>query len=555
MRNALLIALVAALALTSVPAFAELQNVTVGGDIRIRGSWYIDAFDSGNVVNMGQTRLRWPGAFLPRRAIGAANVVSNFAWDDRANSLSFVEQRTKLNVRADFTNEVSAFIELDSYDVWGEDFRSDYVTGQDLRPVITGGNAEVEVYQGYIQANNMWGVPLMARIGRQEIQLGSGWLVGPADTSSLFRGTSFDAITLAYDADMFGVTALWSKLAETSPVEQDGDVDMYGLYASYKGLEDICIDGYLLYVRDGRQVPEDFAGIGGLAGWWNEVVVEPLWGVDDYDPTELYTIGLRGAGTIGAFDFEAEVAYQFGDADRVGNLFNNNVPVLVTPFGPIVNAWLLNASYGDDGAEYDEWAANAEVGYTFDMKYTPRVYLGGAYFGGEDQRDISWAQWRFPYLTGLYKADASVSFNRMFSNWEYSEFLDGTDLSNAYVIRGGVSAMPTESVELLLAVSYFSSLEEFDAPRYITLGNWKVPLFPNRSYWTQESDAELGWEVGLYATYNYTEDLVFEVGYAHLFLGDGLEDGNFSNGNGLWFNGGTGDEDADYVYFETRLSF
>ena len=70
-------------------AFAELQNVEVGGKLRIRG-------------NM-------------------------FSLED--NDASFVEQRTMLNVKADFTNEVSAFIELDSYDIWGEDFRSNYLTG------------------------------------------------------------------------------------------------------------------------------------------------------------------------------------------------------------------------------------------------------------------------------------------------------------------------------------------------------------------------------------------------------------------------------------------
>ena len=56
-------------------------------------------------------------------------------------------------------------------------------------------------------------------------------------------------------------------------------------------------------------------------------------------------------------------------------------------------------------------------------------------------------------------------------------------------------------------------------------------------------------------TYHYSEDLSFQAGWAHLFVGDGLEDGQFSFGNGLLFNGGSGDDDSDYVFIETKLCF
>ncbi len=103
---------------------------------------------------------------------------SAFSWDEDSNDLSFVEQRTRLNVKADFTNEVSAFIELDSYDIWGEDFRSNYITGADGRAVS---NDDVEMYQAYIEANEMFGMPIRMRVGRQELSFGSEWLVGVND--------------------------------------------------------------------------------------------------------------------------------------------------------------------------------------------------------------------------------------------------------------------------------------------------------------------------------------------------------------------------------------
>ncbi|MBX7257881.1 MAG: alginate export family protein [Candidatus Hydrogenedentes bacterium] len=532
MRKSLMIVLAAALLVAVLPAAAELQNVQVGGSIQIRANYYSNLVPNSDTVGpgaLGATQIIWPAFFLPRRAIGSGafngnGVLSAFSWDEESNDLQFVEQRTRLNVKADFTNEVSAFIELDSYDIWGEDFRSDYITGGDFRAVS---NDDVEIYQAYIEANEMFGLPIRMRVGRQELSFGSEWLIGVNDARSQFRGLSFDGLRLTYATDILSVDAFATILAEGGVGEQDGDVNFYGVYASYKGLENISIDAYWLWLRDARSL-NDTANNAILEFW------EDVFNLDDYDVTNLHTVGLRGAGTVGALDFEAEVAYQFGDADQVGFLFK--------PF-----------QYGDDDADFEAWGANLEVGYTFDFTWTPRVFLGGAYFDGEDNRDLSFGEWMNPYYA--FNPKSSVSFNRLFSNWEYSEFFDNSDLSNAWIARGGVSVKPTESVEVLLAVSYFETLEEFDQPAYFTFGNFKVPLAPALSFWTQESDQYLGTEVGLYVTYDYSEDLQFKAGWAHLFTGDGLSDGNFSSGNGLLFNGGTDDKDSDYVFVETKLCF
>ena len=526
MRKSFLVILAAVLVAGALPAVAELQTVQVGGEIRIRGNYYSNTFASPN----GQA-LRWPslaGAdWLIARPIGTGagngvGILSPFSWDDNGNSSKFVEQRTRLSVKADFTNEVSAFIELDSYDIWGEDFRSNHITGVDGRAAS---GDDVEIFQAYIEANEMWGLPLRARVGRQELSLGSEWLVGTNEATAFFQGLSFDALRLTYATDMFSVDAFAATLAEGGIAEEDGDVSLYGVYGSYLGLEDITIDAYYLLVRDARSLND--TNFIWFAEW-----LEDVFGLDDYDVTNINTIGLRGAGTIGAFDFEAEAAFQFGDAGQNGFLFK--------PF-----------LYGDDGAEYDSWAANLEVGYTFDMTWQPRVYLGYAYFGGEDNRDISWFDWWWPFD----QPQASVSFNRLFSNWEYSEFFDNTELTNVHIFRGGVSAMPTESLELLLSVAYFDVDETFDSPVYWDFGGFRIPMFPFRSYATQSNDSELGWEVGLYATYHYTEDLTFKAGWAHLFVGDGLAEGNFVTNNGLGFTGGSADDDADYLFVETTLSF
>jgi len=555
MRKSLAVLICAVTVACAVPAIAELQNVQVGGSIRIRGSYYTSSaiLEPDSVRNPliegvpplwsmppyanNNQGLRWLAS--PGRAavaslaqlVGRTNAVSGFSWSDDGHANKYVEQRTRLNVKADFTDAVSAFIELDSYDTWGEDFRSNYLTGID-GAAATGD--DVEVYQAYIEANDMFDYPLRLRVGRQELMLGSGWLVGTNDASSGFTGLSFDAVTLTYATDMLSVTGLAAKLAENGPVEEDGDVDMYGVYASYLGVEDMTLDAYWLFVRDAvelRDTPYD------LVGNW----VEEVLGVDDYDATTLHTVGLRGAGMYGAFDYEAEVAYQFGDAGVVG----------------VLNRTLAVSPYGDDDAEWDAWACNIEVGYTFDIEYAPRVYLGFAYFDGQDDRDITFWEWLAAQACPFWKGpDPSVSFNRLFSNWEYSEFLDATDLSNAWIGRGGVSVMPMEDVTVLLTAAYYQAVDCYDVtwPNFFLLGNRFTPLAPY-SFITEENDDDLGWELGLYVTYDYSEDLTFELGWAHLFVGDGLEDGNFNSWNGLAFNGGIDNDDADYVYLETKLCF
>jgi hypothetical protein len=532
MRKSLAILVIAVMVATAVPAFAELQNVLVGGSIKIRSSWYSNGAvgDSANARNplfqncltnsfkgLGGNPLqglRW-GAQPGRSAIS-----SPFSWNDMNHSSWFTEQRTRLNVRADFTEQVSAFIEFDAWNVWGDSFRSDYLTGVDRR-----GASDVALYQAYIESNETFGIPLRIRTGRQEITLGSGWLVGTNDVASFFRGLSFDAVRATYADDMFSVDAFAAKLVERSPMEADGDVDLYGVYASCLAVENMTFDAYWMLVRDARSLTTTDLG------WFGEKV-EDILGVDDYDVTNLHTVGLRGAGTYGAFDFEAEAAYQFGNASAVG------------------------IGFGDDEAEFGKLGGNAQVGFTFDMDFHPRVYVGGAYLGGEDNRDLNFWQWLGAIACPFWHQEASVSFNRLFSNWEYSPILDGTDLSNAWLAYVGVSASPMENLKVDLKATYFQALEEYKTtcPIWTICGYRVLPLFPF-SFVDQSTSKDLGVEATGTVTYNYSEDLSFQVGYTHLFTMDGLTDGNFNQLNGLGFNGGTSDEDADYVWVESKLAF
>ncbi len=430
LKNLLMIG--ALVAIAGSTARAELQNVELSGNLRIRGSYY-------------------NYASLPDQ--------------------SFIEQRTRLGVKADFTNDITAFVEFDSWNAWGNNFRSDYLNGIDSR-----GTADVDLYQSYIEVRNLWGAPLTLKVGRQELKFGDQFLVGVNDASSYFRGLSFDAVRLTYKTDLFSVDAVASKLAETFNNFGKGDTDFYAVYGSYTGITDTSLDAYWMYVRDD----------GALLATGN--------------PVDIHTFGLRGAGKIGSFDYKAEVAYQFGSVDDLPSA--------------------CPAGFGTADTKYGAFGANAEVGYTFDAVWSPRPFARFAYFGGGDPDRSCWSN------------DRTLPFNRLFSNIEYSEFLDSTDLSNVFYYAAGVDLVPGEPFKLQLVGAYFAA----DQAGPVT------------------DSSKLGWEAAVYGSYQYSEDLVFRAGYIHFFGEKGLEDAYIS-GNGLLQWGGDRGDDYDYLYLETEISF
>lgn len=509
-------------------AQGELQNVQLGGSIEIFGGWYTEFYEPGF-----NTPIRYP--LIPAaRPVGVDGTASFIRTNDTGHGYAFAEQRTRLHAAADFTDNVQAFIELDAIDDWGTDFRSaNWVTGADTRANSVD---DVEVYQAYIEANEMFGHPLRLRVGRQEMLFGAGWLVGVNYYPDPFTGLSFDAIRLTLGGDAFTIDAWASKLVERSPIEQDGDVDFYGVYATYAGVDDMAFDAYWMLLRDAQSY--EFTRIGFAPGDWRRERLEAFLGVDQCNVTYLHTVGVRAAGERGNFDWDAEFACQFGDMDAVGAQFP-------TPFLP------LGQVYGDDDVSWNTWAGRIEVGYTFDVRYEPRVYLGAEYYDGDDRRDMTLADWFNPFL----ESEASVSFNRLFSDFEMDYFLDASALSNYWGLLAGASASVTESIEVCLDVIHQEVVDPFDHPPCVQFGPWRIPVAPVLTFWDKAGAKDLGWHACLYADYAYSDDLTFEIGWSHFFVGDGVKDGSFIDGDGLSFVGGLDDADADFFWAMSTLEF
>ena len=99
MRGRFILLLAGVLAAGALPASPELQNVQVGGKIRIRGNYYMNTY-----AGPAAAEVRWPASSLPARPIGGPfaagggnglGVVSLSDWDNRGSDATYVAQRPR----------------------------------------------------------------------------------------------------------------------------------------------------------------------------------------------------------------------------------------------------------------------------------------------------------------------------------------------------------------------------------------------------------------------------------------------------------------------------
>jgi hypothetical protein len=529
MKKITILLALALLVAVTLPAVAEVEEVTVGGSVVVRGQLQtpgvgqqrgpvnVGGFTNGHLIDANGNGVI-EASDLTFSLANFNNFVESSSFDDDIEGLDWITQRTRVNVDAKLSGNVRAFIELQSFDFWGDDnddSSNEDLNASDVSPftteqmfITTEGDDLVQLYQGYIEMNNIADLPLQARIGRQELPYGREWLLGNNDAGVNFSGLAFDALKLSYETDLFRLDAFASKLDDdTTPLaipnqEEDGDADLYGVYGTYKGIENMAIDAYWLFARD--------------AG---SLVTLTGADADTDDVSDLHTAGARVAGQWdvmgllpGMLDYNVEAAFQFG---------SNNVA----------------DSTGDSG-DFGGWAFNAMAGYTFsEVTWTPRLEAEYAFFSGDDD----------------FNDGDTDEFVRLFSDVHYGELNLGGDLdqlaTNMHIIKLGVSAAPVEKLSLKADLLWFLLAEDdkdglgktFGLPQFERTG----AVVAGQPVEVIGSDDNVGMELDLVASYQYTEDLNLRAGWAHFFADDAIENS--------W--GAGKDDDIDYVYVQAALVF
>lgn len=323
-----LCALVTAVALVAVPAFAEVQNVKVSGDINVK------AISRDNYDLRKTTR----------------GTTTN---DDKFQAYL---QQTGVRVDADLTDNVSAAVKLLNQRFWDTD---------------NAASNDVDLELAYVKLKELVYSPLTVTIGRQDLKFGTGFIVGPGllgDPNTTFAGgasattttvhgsqgrefslvNGYDAIRATLDYAPLTVDAVLAKIQERG--EGGHDQDLIGLNLGWKGAPVDRWNGegelYVFY-KDDRSAS-----------------VSTHDTARTYEHNQVATVGGRvAAEPVKSLWVNAEVAGQFGQIEDT----------------------VLAAGQASGTRQRRAMAAQASANYTFtDAPWTPNLGLGWVYYSGAD---------------------------------------------------------------------------------------------------------------------------------------------------------------------------
>ncbi|MBT3279005.1 MAG: alginate export family protein [Phycisphaerales bacterium] len=273
----------------------------------------------------------------------------------------------------------------------------------DIDPQFTHNEAFFD--QLYLKWSNALGLPLTITAGRQDIELGRGWLIREGTPLDGGRSFFFDAVRGTYVAKSiqtkFDLVYLkqYSDSAKIIKPFNDRNVhlteqDETGviLYASNTSLKNTTLEGYFIYKHDEK-----------IRGFSDSKLKKG-------NDSDLYTFGLRAAGKPSPhWEYDVEIAGQFGKKNdtRVCALATNN-----------------------------------RVSYCFCDDWATKVFFDYEYRSGDDHVDG-----QFDMLWGRY-----TQFSNLYSYTVASlEGRTGANGSNFHRFGPGVAFKPTKDLYVSLA--------------------------------------------------------------------------------------------------------
>jgi len=328
-----------------IPAFAAVENIKVGGDLEMSGILRRNFF---------------PGS------------------DDTADQYM---TSTRIYVQAQLTDNVEAMVRLINERIWGYDFGNDYY-------------ANINLDLAYIKACNLGIEGLDLTLGRQEIQLGEGLVVGSAyipqwnypsgDTwimaQDLGKQKAFDAIRVDYKAASapVDVTVFMAKVQEW--LSDTDDLNLYGLNVGFGVKDTLRLEGY--YVR-----------------------VQPM---DDID-MNVTTLGIRATGEFAGLGLKGEYARQIGE------------------FTP--------------GTDNEGWALLLGGKYNFEAAVSGDIHANLNLYSGQDGSSANTA-WTTFFPANTASRIGAVNYALV------TGIMEPMGLNNAQVINLGAGIKPVEKIGL-----------------------------------------------------------------------------------------------------------
>ena len=483
----ILFAVLTAVALIASPAFAEVQNVKVSGDVNSAG------------VYRSEYDLR------------PADATANATEGQNLNSL-YTQARVAID--ADLTDNVSATVRL----LAEYDWDTENNTGLSSTTADDGANQtntadadDISIDVASVTLKEVFYAPLSVTVGRQELRYGNAFVIGgdpdtngtSADASitagDLSLRKSFDGVKAVLDYDPLVVDVLYAKIDESNPgmatptADENDDEDLYGVNASYDvGNYDAEIEAYWLMNRDN----------------------------DETNSTgdTIHTIGVRTSLVpIDNLNLSGEIAFQSGDFEATAATTRDQ------------DAMAFQVAGDYTFADFSIPWTPIEIG-------SPVLKLGWTHYDGEETTvsgaDASDQNAWIP----LYEDQShGVVANYILSG------LNGGQNSNADILNIGASIVPIE--DLTLSVDYY----QFWLDEKLVLGDNNQPdtqgnevldwiNLDNSEYWL-DADDDLGYEIDVTLNYDYSEDVKM-----------GLCAGLFNPGEA--FDGSSGDDNNTQTALE-----
>lgn len=304
-------------------ASADLDNLDIGGDVKVMGVY------TENTLSFN---------------------------DDVKDQDDFLRLEAHLWFQADLSDNVTAKISLEV----DRDFETALLEPSGILDMEVN-DLGVFLEEAWVQMAYMYDSAISMKLGRQFIELGDGFIVGDANPFFPFAMTQlgewevspFDAINVWYDGDDWMLTAIYAKVSEERMQDRylrvSGDTDMYALYFSYTGWEDYVWDLYGLMV--------DMNGLPAIVGFVDNLAGLNLPTVE----AEVYAIGTRFAGSPwDGWKFKVEGVYEFGKLEIAGD--ENDIKAWAVEAGlnytwdseyqPMIGLTYVYKS-GDDGDDDD----------------------------------------------------------------------------------------------------------------------------------------------------------------------------------------------------------
>ncbi|UCD55799.1 MAG: alginate export family protein [Candidatus Omnitrophota bacterium] len=371
----------------------------------------------------------------------------------------------EVQVDANLTDNVSAVIRLFNQRDWGDDNATtdEFDVGMDLM---------------YVELKEFLYSPLTLKIGRQDIWIGKGFIVGAniSDYNSNINAneyscaTSFDAIRATLDYDPWTIDGIAAKLAE-GHISSSDDNSLFGVNV-----------GYIF----------DFYNGEAEAYWFYKNDANTTEATEVETHNTVHTIGLRGsADPVESWTAAAEGAVQFGDyVGFTGQLEDRDRL-----------AWALDVSA--------------------ECRYFTNMFVWKPVIGAE-----------YVFYSGDGESDPDTSTSDDYNGWDVmsrgkfdSKIRDFYGLYYNSAMCADETINPESALTNQHSICLYGSIEPLDGltvdakcfaywqPESRTVNDAGLDI-------DQDRDEYLGTELDLELTWDYTEDVSFSVLTAWFFPGD-----------------------------------